>query len=438
MTRPGLFFVLVPMLLALAGCASLSGDMRAQLGADGDRDRQILVTVPQGREVSTALLGPPAERYRHRRGYGAAPRVERTLRQLAREHDVARVEGWPIASLDVYCEVLEVPAGVSIEALLRRLESDERVDLAQRMNTFETLSSRYDDTYADLQAAVLDLEVESAHELATGRGVTVAVIDSGVDTRHPELRGRVVLARDLVESAPMPREGEVHGTAMAGVIASAANNTQGIVGIAPDVSVAALRACRPDTAGAARARCSTLSLARALDLAFTMSPDVVNLSLNGPRDPLLSRLLARVLERGIVVVTARPDPPRDAPGFPWSEPGVIVAQPAASKRGDPASGYLLGAPADEILTTAPSAGYAFLSGSSLAAAHVSGITALLIERRPSMGTERIETLLRDTATDRAGRRTVNACRALTGLIGLGICGSASGVVTAEGESRTTD
>lgn len=426
---------LVPVLLAAAGCTSMPGE-RAGLVPGQGADRQILVTVRQSHELSTALLGPPGERYRRRRGYEAAPGVERTLARLAREHDIVRVEGWPIASLDVYCEVFEVRPGVSIDALLDHLAADPRVDLAQRMNEFETLG-RYDDTYAELQPAVLELEVESAHELATGRGVTVAVIDSGVDARHPELRGRVVLARDLVASGPMPREGEVHGTAVAGVIASSANNTQGIVGIAPDVSIAALRACRAEDPRAAHARCSTFSLARALDLAFEMAPNVINMSLNGPPDPLLSQLLARVIERGIVVVTARPEHPGGTAGFPWSEPGVLVARPPGP-RGGSEPGYLLGAPAYEILTTMPAAGYAFLSGSSLAAAHVSGVAALLIEREPFLGAERMAALLSETASRRAGREIVNACRALASLLGVGVCTPAVEAVTAEGESRTRD
>src|SRR5690606_19374023 len=118
-----------------------------------------------------------------------------------------------------------------------------RVDLAQPMNVFGTLGSRYDDPYADLQPAALELGIEEAHTLATGKGVRVAVIDSAVDAEHPELEGRVRISRDVVDPRRRAAAGEVHGTAVAGIIASAANNRQGILGIAPDVEVAGLRAC---------------------------------------------------------------------------------------------------------------------------------------------------------------------------------------------------
>lgn len=427
--------LLVPVLLAAAGCTSLpeTGDTGGRAGAGSDDGRRILVAVDQGSEVSTALLGPPGEGYRQRRSYGAAPGVERTLRQLAREHALVRVEGWPIGSLDVYCEVFEVRSSVDVEALLRRLEDDPRVDLAQRVNTFNTLARDYDDTYADLQASMLALDVSSAHELATGRGVTVAVVDSGIDARHPELRGRVALSRDFVDGTPMPRDGEVHGTAVAGVIASAANNREGIVGIAPDVSLAALRACRQRDDGGADAECSTVSLARALDVVVELAPNVLNLSLSGPRDPLLSRLLARVIERDTVVVTARPGGGEAGDGFPWAEPGVIVARSPGRWSAALEPPYELGAPASEILTTTPAADYAFLSGSSLAAAHVSGIAALLIERAPHLGTRRLARLLSETARPYDGRRTVNACRALESLAGLNACGASMGGVRARSE-----
>lgn len=425
--------VLSAALLALTGCASQRGDPGASLSPGAGGGQRILVTLDQGSEVSTALLGPPGEGYRHRRGYAAAPGVERTLRQLAREHGIARVEGWPIASLDVYCGVFEVGSGVELDGLLRRLEDDPRVGLAQRVNTFETLTRRYDDTYADLQASVLDLGVGSAHELATGQGVTVAVVDSGVDARHPEFRGRVALSRDFVDGAPMARDGEVHGTAVAGVIASAANNREGIVGMAPEVSLAALRACRPGRRGGAHAQCSTVSLARALDMVIELSPNVLNLSLSGPRDPLLSRLLGRVVEHDIVVVTAGPEGSETVEGFPWAEPGVIVARSPDRQGAELEMRYVLGAPAHEILTTTPAADYAFLSGSSLAAAHVSGIAALLMERNPRLGTERLARLLAETATLHDGRPMVNACRAVASLADLDMCGHSAGVVNARSE-----
>lgn len=404
-------------LLLLVACTGLP--QRNAATSQDSATRQIVIAIPQAPTVGVSLLGAPELRHQRRRGYRAAPAVERVLQQLAREHALTRVEGWPIRSLEVYCEVYEVGPGISVESLLEQLSRDSRIVIAQRMNLFETLASSYDDTYADLQTAIAQLDLESAHQVATGRGATIAVIDSSVDVRHPELRRNVEFSADLVGHAPSPRSGEVHGTAIAGVIAASANNAEGIVGIAPDVSIATLRACWAVEPGTAGARCSTFSLAKALEMAFDLAPDVINLSLTGPHDPLLAQLLVRIVERGIVVVTARPE--LEAAGdFPASHPGVLVAQSPGSPR-NTRWPHSIVAPADEILTTAPAAEYAFLSGTSLAAAHVSGVVALLLEEAPGIETGQILSLLQETSGAASGNESVNACQALAKLTNTSTC-----------------
>jgi subtilisin family serine protease len=400
-------------LLALAGCAG------PRVVADGgDAPQQILVTVRQAATTAAGLTGAPAQRYVQRR-YGPSPSVDRILSQLAREHGLRRVDGWPIQSLDVYCEVYDVPAGRDVPALLDALQADSRVDLAQRMNTFVTQAARYYDPYVDLQSAAATLEVEEAHLLATGRGVSIAIIDSAIDADHPDLRGRVRIARDLVPAHAGAR-GELHGTAVAGVIASAVNNHEGIVGVAPDVSIAALRACWAVAADGLAARCSSFSLAQALELAIGLEPHIINLSLAGPDDPLLERLLDGALDRGIVVVAAHPATPGAEQAFPSSHPRVLAAHSSAV-RVDSASPFVLAAPADEVLTTTPGAGYGFFTGNSLAAAHATGVVALLMERRPDLDVDRIAAILAATTTHSPGRASINACRAVGELAGTTRC-----------------
>ncbi len=402
----------------LASCASSNG-VREAAATEDTAARQVLVTVRQPATLAAGLTGAPSQRYLQRR-YGPSPSVDRVLTQLAHEHDLRRVEGWPIQSLDVYCEVLTVPEGRDVAEVIAALNRDPRVDLAQRMNLFDTQAARYDDPYLDLQSAATAMEVESAHELATGRGVSIAIIDSAVDGDHPDLRGRVRLARNLVAEHPLNRDGEIHGTAIAGIIASAVNNREGIIGVAPDVSITALRACWAVGDNGLAARCSSFSLAQALEVALELQPNVINLSLAGPDDPLLSRLLDRVIERGIVVVAAHPTTPESSHAFPSSHPHVLTAHSSlVAVNSD--SPYTLAAPANEVLTTTPGAGYAFLSGNSLAAAHTTGVVALLMERQPDLDAERIAAILTATTTYSAGTASINACRAVARLGGTVAC-----------------
>jgi subtilisin family serine protease len=421
MSRARALAALASAALLTAGCANL-GSRPAREAADneGAASLRILVTVAEPRSAPLALAGAPTQRYLRRGAYYAtSPAVEQTLDTLAREYSLKRVEGWPIGSLGVYCEVFEVPADRSVETLIAALARDARVDLAQRMNVFETRTvPRYDDPYASLQWSVPQLAVAEAHQMATGEGVLVALIDSGVDARHPDLAGRISVQRNLVGSSA-PAHGEIHGTAVAGIIASLANNHEGIVGIAPDVTIAALRACWAVEPSLSQAHCSSFSLARAMEVALTLKPRIINLSLVGPFDPLLSRLLDIAIERGIVVVAAAPDS-ADGASFPASHADVIVARTANSAPNGE-SPYVLAAPGTEILTTTPDASYSFLSGSSLAAAHVSGVVALLLQVKRDMATAEVASLLAGTTTYSAGTVSINACLALEHLMQTHSC-----------------
>lgn len=405
-----------PVLLLLAACAGL----RSPVPDVASMEREILLTVGQSDFSPIGLTGAPDTRYLRRRGYGAPPpEVERVLEQLARDYGIERKEGWPIRSLDVYCEVFVVPEGIEVSALVERLLTDPRVDLAQPMHVFQTLGSTYDDPYADLQPAAAELGVERAHRLATGKGVVVALVDTGVDASHPDLKGRVGIERDLVGSGRGPAHAEVHGTAVAGVIASAINNHEGIIGVAPDVNIASLRACWPDAKAPAAAFCSSFTLARALETAIALRPDVINMSLSGPSDALLDRLLDEVVARGAVVVAAQPEH-GEAGAFPSSHPAVIVARSSLEPR--PAGfSHGLPAPSEEILTTTPGAGYAFFSGTSLAAAHLTGVVALLLEREPSIDAPALADVLRSTLVQRGNQVSVNACYALEEITDVRVC-----------------
>ena len=161
--------------------------------------------------------------------------------------------------------------------------------------------------------------------------------------------------------------GEVHGTAIAGIIAARAGDGIGIAGVAPDASLVALRACRP-TAPSSTSICTSFTLAKALQYALDQDVQVINLSLGGPSDALLARLIDVAIARRIIVVAAA-DPEFPDGGFPASHRGVLAVAAAGAQN---APEHALVAPGRDIPATMPGRSWGFVNGSSFAAAEVSG------------------------------------------------------------------
>jgi len=431
---PGTFAPRLLLALGLVGglvsgmaCATLpSGEpVRLDAGISGpataEAGRQLLVTLARRDSWRVPRAGTTARGYD--RDYRASARTRRAVRGLASDYGLKEVSEWPIEVLGVHCVVFEVPPAGSPAEVLRRLRDDGRVESAQPMQLFETRSGEaagLDDPYLGLQHGMEATQVTEAHRWAQGTGVRVALVDTGVDLAHPDLAGHATLARDFVDDGPPERWSETHGTTVAGVIASAAGNGLGIVGVAPRVELMALRACWSGESGSP-AVCNSFTLAKALAFAVERRAQVINLSLAGPPDPLLGRLVHAALERGAVVVAARDERPErsfpcDVPGvLAVRSPGPVTIRAAGSARPD------LAAPSVDVLTTIPGGAFDFVSGSSLAAAHVSGIVALLLERRPGLSAERIAGVL--AATSRAVEQPgvgpaelVNACAALASVL----------------------
>lgn len=323
----------------------------------------------------------PPEHFRPNAAYGGyqdatARRATRRIasRQAAR-HGLALVDDWPLPLLGLDCYVMSVPPGQSPVEAAAALSDEPNVAWAEPMGRYRAEGGlAHDDPLFDVQPAAVEWRLAALHEIATGRGVPVAVIDSTIEALHPDLLDQVAARRDFV--ANRPAVAEAHGTAVAGVIAARAGNQQGVVGVAPEARLLALRACWQNNAagGASETVCDTLSLAKALHFAIEARAKVINMSLSGPPAPVLARLIDAAIERGIVVVAAL-DPAATDGGFPASHRGVVAVADAPGTGG---SAFV--APGRDVPTTQPDGRWSFVTGSSYAAAHVSGLFALLGER----------------------------------------------------------
>jgi subtilisin family serine protease len=325
----------------------------------------------------------------------------------------------------MHCAVLEVPVGKDRRALLSALEHDRRVKLAQPLQSFATRTGSYNDPYVGLQRGFRQMDVADAHPWSRGEGVRVAIIDTGADTEHPDLRGNIAVAANFVDSDDRQFRHDRHGTEMAGVIAAVANNREGIVGIAPGARLLIFKACWQARLDADAARCNSFTLARALVAAFDAHAQIVNLSLAGPADPLLTDLIREGLRRGMLFVGAAPVDMSEGHAGLLHQPGVIEV---ASDANQSPLGSALYAPGREILTLLPDGHYDFASGDSIATAQVSGVLALLLAKKAGLSADDAYRLLRDTSAHTGaagGGSLVDACAAVVSLVSRGLCNPAT-------------
>jgi subtilisin family serine protease len=339
---------------------------------------------------------------------------------------------FPLRSIGLECVVFQVAPDRSIVELLASLAGDPRVALAEENQVFRGLAQPRAEPAGSLGYGAALIHADAAQRTRTGKGIRVAVVDTGVAKDHPGLHGRIVATQNFVDGGERSFERDRHGTAVAGVIAAGGDGAR-VHGIAPDAEVLAIKACWYVGADEGTALCSSWTLAKALDFAITAGAHIVNMSLSGPVDELLARLIARAHEQGMITVAAAAEE-GDAPGFPASQPRVIAVL-ASDDRGQvrlpawTAQADALVAPGVDILTTVPSDGWDFLSGSSLAAAHVTGVVALLREQSPRLAAGEALDVLKRTA--RAMPRDVreparevglvDACAALARLMGVASC-----------------
>jgi subtilisin family serine protease len=328
------------------------------------------------------------------------------------KYSLREVANWPIRSLAIHCVIYEIPDDRPVETVLEALSKDSNVSFAEPFAEYHTLSdvkpADYNDPLYDLQTNLSTLDIASAHKHSQGAGVRIALIDTGVDTHHPDLRGRIAGVQSFVDAHATSAGSYRHGTAMAGLIAAVANNHVGIVGIAPLAKVEVFEACwqlKPDNDEAV---CNILTVAKALSAAVDSGIPLINMSIGGPSSRLLSDLVRVAIKRGITFVGAAAEPSRP---FPTGIPGVIAAQ--GLEHSLKAEAFVV--PAQKILTLRPGAQYDFESGTSVAAAELTGAIALLMSSSDSrLTTSSLVSLLRETTETTgatAGMISINAALA---------------------------
>ena len=261
-----------------------------------------------------------------------------------------------------------------------------------------------------------DLDLSRTWQQSTGAGIVVAVIDSGVDNDHPQLRGggKVLPGRDFVEAGTLRAtfDCDSHGTAVASIIAARAAKGVGFRGVAPDATVLPIRVAERGALDGRTERIDPGVIAQAIRYAASQGAKVINLSLSAQRDHAAIRAaIAFARSRDIVIVASVGNDQDDRrtllPSYPAAYEGVLGVG-AIDANGVRLSGSQLGtyvdlvAPGGAVLSAARRAGHNYYNGTSFAAPFVAGTAALVRAAYPKLTADEVVRRLLATASPARG------------------------------------
>ena len=251
------------------------------------------------------------------------------------------------------------------------------------------------------QYVATKLRLAEVHKVATGKGVTIAVIDSEIDNAHPEFKQAIA---DKFDAVGKPDKPHTHGTGMAGAIVAQSR----LMGVAPDARTLAIHAFA--TGAQQSPQATTQAIIAGLEWALNKGARIINMSFAGPYDPMLALAMKRASEKGAVLIAAVGNAgPKSPPLYPAADPRVIGVT-AVDENDQLYNGANVGvqvavaAPGVDVMVPAPADAYQLTTGTSVAAAHVSGVAALLLEKHPEADAQTILEVLTSSATRLGNKR----------------------------------
>ncbi len=322
------------------------------------------------------------------------------IAMIARRLGLVPISSQNLGLIDRTVYQFRITNGQSVADVIRRLEALRVIAAAQPNYLFEL--AQVPPAPAPPPAAaegdpaqyiIAKLRLPELHRLGRGTNVRVAVIDSEIDRNHPDLEGVIA---ERFSAAGADDKPHPHGTGMAGAIAS----HKRLIGVAPGARLLAVHAFGPVASGG---QGTSMQIVKGLDWAVSQKARVINMSFAGPKDPLLAQAVKVVHDQGVVLIAAAGNAgPTSPPLFPGADPNVIAVTATDaddhSYTGANRGRYVaVAAPGVDILVPAPDGGYQLTTGTSVAAAHVSGIAALLLEKDPKLSPDEIRSILTSTA-----------------------------------------
>ena len=328
---------------------------------------------------------------------------EGQIERIAKENRLRLLAAEQNTLLGARIYLLDYEHDTPVPDIVRALQRDGVVDSAQPNFLYATQQNAPGGEKArknyNLQYALKNLGVGEAHDRLKGYKSIVAVLDSQMDLDHPELDGAVSHAYNAIDRGG-PDEPNAHGTAIGSIIAA----RHQLTGVAPGASIATVRAFEK-VSRFGPALGTTRALLKGVDWAFALKARIFNLSFAGPKDPLFLRALERISKSGAILIASAGNEGARSPALYPAAADMVIAVTAvnqknnlfiAASHGD----YVeMASPGVDILVAMPDRRYGFMSGTSMAAAHVSGIAALILEHDPDISARGLREILISTAQD---------------------------------------
>ena len=318
------------------------------------------------------------------------------LASVVQAQNLRRIAEAPLQLLRRTVHRYAITDNRSLSQVIAALEADPAVESAQPNYQYELTESSSSAAGAQLQYANVKLHVDEAHKSVTGKDVVVALIDSRVDASHEALQLSI---KDSYSSVDYPStEADAHGTAMAGAIAAHGQT----IGTAPQSRLLAVECFSRDKDGHMEG--VTFNILKGVDWAHSQAAFIINMSFAGPRDPLLSRLMNAAAKNGVILVAAAGNAgAKSPPLYPGADENALAVTATDSrdrlfKLANRGKYIAVAAPGVDVLVLAPGNSTVMTSGTSVAAAHISGLAALAMERAIKIDAAAFRKILKESAS----------------------------------------
>lgn len=372
----------------------------------------------------------------------SAPSGERLSRRAARASRGGDAEALSLQAKFRRTAIVELDPSADLTQALNDYRSDPSVEWAEPLQILQIQGVPNDPSFASLWG-LTKIQAPAAWDIATGNGVVVAVVDTGVNHAHPDLANNIWVnpgeipnngidddgngyvddtrGWNFVSGNNAPTDGHSHGTHVSGTVAAVGNNSLGVIGVAPGSKIMAIKGLGDDGSG------YDADLAQGIVYAADNGADIINMSWGGTGDsPVIEEAVDYAHSLGVVLVAAAGNSAIDANLFlPAKYAGVVTV--SAFNSADTMASFSnygqkidVAAPGVGILSTVPGGYYSSFNGTSMASPHVAGLAALLLSRSPTLTNEQVRQAIRRTSDDvgpagfdtQSGHGRINALKAL--------------------------